>query len=439
MKIKTLILFGVLVSMLSIGCYNANNYYPAEAIPPTHLLHIPEPTETLEPLELLEPLEPLELLKPLKPLEPLELPPDDDDIHMSDPTETHESLEPPHDDDTHMSGPDESLESLELPPDDDIHLYEPTDTLESVELPHNDGLIKIGLTGLFGWSDWDLTILQDVKDTFCEANGFNLSFIPVYAGYPVDYSKDFFDGEMDYFLVYLWWLPDDDDINEFREIRNKGTHLISINPYLLSLSDDNIYTSSVTIDFSAEAMQAIVWLEEYLNEIGRGDDSINIVHITSPGKAEYKTKRTTEITQGIDRHINWNLLESRHYDDNYSAINFGREEMRYFINKYPDIDVLIAEEDHLALVAIEEIKAVDKKPGDDIIIVSIGGTRSALEAIVAGDLNVTVEFTPFFSSKIYEIIQRLEQGETVEKIEYVDNMRVFDWTNAEEELPFSTY
>ena len=40
--------------------------------------------------------------------------------------------------------------------------------------------------------------------------------------------------------------------------------------------------------------------------------------------------------------------------------------------------------------------------------------------MIAGDLNATFECNPLHGPRVAEIIQKLEKGETVEKIQYVD-------------------
>ncbi|NLF28510.1 MAG: substrate-binding domain-containing protein, partial [Clostridiales bacterium] len=91
-----------------------------------------------------------------------------------------------------------------------------------------------------------------------------------------------------------------------------------------------------------------------------------------------------------------------------------------------NIDVLWAENDDMGLGAIEAIKAAGLVPGKDIIIVGCDAVKAAFQAIVAGDMNCTVECTPLMGSRVVEVITGLENGETFEKtvhpVEYVYDM-----------------
>ena len=112
--------------------------------------------------------------------------------------------------------------------------------------------------------------------------------------------------------------------------------------------------------------------------------------------------------------------------------------MESFLKSYDDIDVVIAENDDMGYGAMEAIKAAGKVPGKDIIMISYDSGRRAFEKVIAGELNVTVECNPLHGPRVAEIIKKLEAGETVDKIQYVDE-GVFDIKNAAEILPTRTY
>ena len=100
----------------------------------------------------------------------------------------------------------------------------------------------------------------------------------------------------------------------------------------------------------------------------------------------------------------------------------GQEVMESFLKSYDDIDVVIAENDNMAFGAIDAIKAAGKTcgPEGDITIISFDAVKAAFEAMIAGDLNCAVECNPLHGPRVEEIIQKLEAGEEVEKIQYVD-------------------
>ena len=82
----------------------------------------------------------------------------------------------------------------------------------------------------------------------------------------------------------------------------------------------------------------------------------------------------------------------------------------------------MAENDNMAFGAIDAIKAAGKTcgPDGDIIIFSFDAVKAAFDAMIAGDLNAAFECNPLHGPRVDEIIKKLEKGETVEKIQYVD-------------------
>ena len=95
--------------------------------------------------------------------------------------------------------------------------------------------------------------------------------------------------------------------------------------------------------------------------------------------------------------------------------NFTRAEgqavMESWLKSIDHIDVLFAQNDDMALGAIDAIKAAGLVPGQDIIIVGCDSVKAAFDAIVAGDMNATIECNPLYGDAVAELIKKLEAGE----------------------------
>ncbi|MCL1855231.1 MAG: substrate-binding domain-containing protein, partial [Clostridia bacterium] len=91
----------------------------------------------------------------------------------------------------------------------------------------------------------------------------------------------------------------------------------------------------------------------------------------------------------------------------------GQAVMESFLKAHDKIDVLLAQNDGMAMGAIEAIKAAGKVPGKDIIIVGCDAVKTAYDAIVAGEMNATIECTPLYSSAVIPLIKALEDGSAV--------------------------
>ena len=87
--------------------------------------------------------------------------------------------------------------------------------------------------------------------------------------------------------------------------------------------------------------------------------------------------------------------------------------------------------DAFFILVATAIEAAGKKPGKDIIVVSVDGTRDALQAIVAGTMGATVECNPKFGPKAYETMERYARGEAIEPW-VINEDRFFDKGNAQQ-------
>ena len=117
----------------------------------------------------------------------------------------------------------------------------------------------------------------------------------------------------------------------------------------------------------------------------------------------------------------------------------GKEVMEAFLKAEGDrIDAVYAHNDDMALGAIQAIEEAGRKPGEDIIVVSIDGVRAAFEAMIEGKLNCTVECNPLLGPMAFDAVEAVLAGETLPKHMVVKD-RVFDQSTAATELPNRKY
>ncbi len=124
------------------------------------------------------------------------------------------------------------------------------------------------------------------------------------------------------------------------------------------------------------------------------------------------------------------MLESRSGD---FARDEGRQVMETLLQAHPDVNIVYAHNDEMAIGAIQALEAAGRKPGEDVIVVSIDGTRDALQAIIDGKMGVTVESSPFFGPLACETMKRYAAGETIDPWIKVED-RIFTAENAAENL-----
>ena len=109
--------------------------------------------------------------------------------------------------------------------------------------------------------------------------------------------------------------------------------------------------------------------------------------------------------------------------------------MRGFLSRYPDIDVVVSQNDDMTFGAIEAIKESGQTVGvnGDIMIISFDAVAGALEMVADGTINVDIECNPNQGEYLLQVIDMLEAGEPVEKQYYVKE-DVFTMENVTKEI-----
>jgi simple sugar transport system substrate-binding protein len=69
----------------------------------------------------------------------------------------------------------------------------------------------------------------------------------------------------------------------------------------------------------------------------------------------------------------------------------------------------------MAIGAIEAIEEYGLQPGEDIIIISVDGTRKAFEMMVEGKINCVVECNPLLGPILMQAVRELMEGHTLPK------------------------
>jgi simple sugar transport system substrate-binding protein len=173
--------------------------------------------------------------------------------------------------------------------------------------------------------------------------------------------------------------------------------------------DDIEYAGAFGGDFVEEGRRMAYWTINYLESLGRGDEEVNVVILEGTTGAAAATDRSAGINEVLALYPNLKVVGSQ-------TGNFTRAEglavMESFLKSIDQIDVVLAQNDDMGLGAIDAIKAAGKVPGKDIIIVGCDAVKNAFDAIVAGEMNATIECTPLYSGSVIPLIKALEEGET---------------------------
>ncbi|MEU3348986.1 ABC transporter substrate-binding protein [Streptomyces sp. NPDC006700] len=111
----------------------------------------------------------------------------------------------------------------------------------------------------------------------------------------------------------------------------------------------------------------------------------------------------------------------------------GQQVMEQLIQSKPDITAVYAENDEMGLGAVTALKGAGKKPGKDVRIISIDGTRNAVQALADSQYNGVIESNPRFGPLAFATAQKFFGGESIPENVIISD-RAYDASNAKDSL-----
>lgn len=310
---------------------------------------------------------------------------------------------------------------------------EDTTKTEDATKPENE-LITIGFSQVGAESDWRVANTESMKGTLTEENGFTLIFADAQQKQEnqIKAVRDFISQEVD--VIVIAPVTETGWETVLGEAKDAEIPVIIVDR-MIDVSDDSLYTCWVGSDFYQEGVDAVTWLTGYMDSLGRGSDELNVAVLQGTIGSSAEIGRTKGVRDGLAQHSNYQIVLEQTGEFTQAK---GQEVMESFLKSGERIDILVAQNDNMAFGAIDALKAVGKKPAEDVIIVSFDAVKAAFESMIAGEMNVSVECNPLHGPRVAELAKAIMKGEQVEKIQYVDE-GVYPADTAAEILPERAY
>jgi galactofuranose transport system substrate-binding protein len=180
------------------------------------------------------------------------------------------------------------------------------------------------------------------------------------------------------------------------------------------------YVTFIGSDFVEEGRRMAEWL------IKNANGKTKIIELEGTTGSSPANDRKKGFDEAIKAAGGFEILASQSGD---FARDKGRQVAETLLQAHPDATAIYAHNDEMAIGAIAALEAAGKKPGKDVIVVSVDGTRDALQAIIDGKMLATVECNPKFGPKAFETLARYAKGEQIEPW-VINTDRFFDKSNA---------
>jgi len=215
--------------------------------------------------------------------------------------------------------------------------------------------------------------------------------------------------------------------NVLEEARVAGIPVIVVDRRIETESED-LYTAFIGADFHREGVRAGEWMVERFAGV---EGPIRIAEVRGTTDSSPTIGRYEGLREVLRDHPQFEIVISVSGDFMRSK---GRECMELILQEAPDIDILFAHNDDMALGAIEIMEEHGIRPGVDIAIVSVDAQTSGLEALRQGKINCLIECSPNVGDALMELIFKIENGEPFARYTYTET-RVFTDRDDFDTLP----
>jgi len=201
--------------------------------------------------------------------------------------------------------------------------------------------------------------------------------------------------------------------------------------------DSDLFNCFIGSDFQKEGNNIANWLVNYMKTTGKDQKNpINVVELQGTVGSAPATDRQKGFKDVISKYPNYKIIRSQ--TGNFTRAE-GKQVMEAFLQSDgKDIDVLFAHNDDMAIGAIQAIQEYGRKPGSDIIIVSVDGVKGAFQAMLDGTLNATQECNPLLGGQIMDTAVKLLTGQKVPKW-VVSDEKLYDQSTAAAAFPTRMY
>ena len=277
-------------------------------------------------------------------------------------------------------------------------------------------LIKVGIINNDpNESGYRTANVNDLKATFTKENGFDASFAySLKNEEQINAAQKFIQDEVDYLLLSAADTAGWDSV--LKDSKDAGTRVILFDRTIDA--DESLYDASIVSDMAKEGEQAVKWLES------QDLASYDIIHLQGViGSAAQKGRsgalNDTAASKG------WNIITQQTADWNAEK---AQQIVQSVIDSGKKFNVIYAENDDMAKGAVAALDRANISHGvdKDVVVIGFDCNKWALEELQKGNWNYDGQCNPFQSTYILEVIDKLENGETLSQKTIIMDEKGFD-------------
>ena len=168
---------------------------------------------------------------------------------------------------------------------------------------------------------------------------------------------------------------------------------------------EGLFTAFIGSNFHREGVKAGLWMVERFAD---AKGPVRVAEISGTLQSSPTIGRDEGVREVFANNPKFEIVFSITGDFMRSR---GKECMEIILEEAPDIDILYAHNDDMALGAIEVLEEHGISPGKDIVIVSVDAQTSGLEALRQGKINCLVECSPYMGDDLMALVFKIMNGE----------------------------
>ena len=281
-----------------------------------------------------------------------------------------------------------------------------------------DDLITVGFSQVGAESDWREANTASMKETFSIDNGYSLMFSDAQQKKEKQISavRNFIQQEVDYIVIAPVTETGWETVLE--EAKEAGIPVIIVDRMVEA--DEDLYTAWVGSDFALEGKLACEWLRWFTQKRGIDPSILHIVDIQGTVGSSAQIGRSNALAEASEEY-GWDLAAI--VQGEYTQTK-SKELMEALLKENSEINVVYCENDNEAFGALEAIESAGKKAGvhpenGEVLVISFDATMRGLTCVLNGKIAVDAECNPLHGPRVREIIEMLEEGQSVPKKTYV--------------------
>ncbi len=185
------------------------------------------------------------------------------------------------------------------------------------------------------------------------------------------------------------------------------------------------YVSYIGSDFRKEGQLTAEWL------ISKTGGHANIIELEGTVGSSAAIDRKQGFDGAMAGQPGMSILVSQSGDFNQQM---GHALALQLIPAYPSANVIYSHNDAMSFGVIQAMQELGKVPGQDLMIVSIDGTKQGTQDIIAGQIAEITECNPKFGPLVFDTMMAYAAGDEI-PVDIRNTDRVFDSSNAADYLP----